>query len=211
MTRAPPDAPIQQADAGDMTRDADTSMFDETRKAEELSTGITMTYVEAGNTSGGEVVIMLHGYTDTARSFFPTIETLVTDNTDLHIYALDQRGHGGSSMPDDANCPAAPEECFEPADMAEDVIAFMDAREIDTAHIVGHSMSSLVAQELGLRNASRIESLMLIGTWVYAEENPTFNDFFVPLVEGEDASMSQWRACLRTPTQTSGGRRTLTS
>jgi pimeloyl-ACP methyl ester carboxylesterase len=193
---APPDAPIQQADAGDMTPDAGTSMFDKTKKAEELSTGITMTYVEAGNTSGGEVVIMLHGYTDTARSFFPTIETLVADNTDLHIYALDQRGHGGSSMPDDANCPAAPEECFEPADMAEDVIAFMDAKEIDTAHIVGHSMSSLVAQELGLGYPSRIESLMLIGTWVYAEENPTFNDFLVPLVEGEDVSMGQWRGLL---------------
>jgi pimeloyl-ACP methyl ester carboxylesterase len=141
---------------------------------------------------------MIQGYTDTARSFFPTIEALVADRTMLHIFALDQRGHGDSSMPDGANCPGAPEECFEPADMAEDVIAFMDAQEIETAHIVAHSMSSLVAQELALTNPARIESILLIGTWVYGVENPAFSDFLVPLVEGREPSeeLPQWRGML---------------
>jgi non-heme chloroperoxidase len=199
----PPDATPADAapapDADNSTPDASVPTFDKTKKTQELSTGITMTYVEAGNTSG-EVVILLHGYTDTSRSFFPTIEALVADNTQFHIYALDERGHGGSSLPDGANCPAAPEECFEPADMAEDVIAFMDAKGIDTAHIVGHSMSTLAAQELGLANPDRIDSLMLIGTWVFAEDNPTFTQFLVPLVEGTDPAMGQWRGLLEDAT-----------
>jgi len=168
--------------------------FDGAKQARTLSTGITMTYVEAGD-SDGEAVILLHGYTDTSRSFFQVLETLAANGTALHLFALDQRGHGASSMPSDSGCAAAPETCFAPALMAEDVIAFMDALNLASAHVVGHSMGSLVAQELALAHATRVQSLMLIGTFVNGE-NPTFNEFLVPLVEGTDASAGQWRGML---------------
>lgn len=172
-----------------------TPNFDRAKKTQALSTGISIAYVEAGN-PGGEVAIFLHGYTDTSRSFFRVIDELISENSTLHIYALDQRGHGGSSMPSGSNCPGMPEECFQPAVMAADVVAFMDARGITAAHVVGHSMGSLVAQELALARADRVDSLILIGTFVYSAENPTFNDFLVPLIEGRDPDAGQWRGLL---------------
>lgn len=160
-----------------------------TKKSISLSTGITMKYVEAGNPNGNQV-ILLHGYTDTSRSFFPTIQALLDSRTNLHIFALDLRGHGGSSMPSTTACRNAPEVCFEPSDFAADVISFMNKKNIGDANIVGHSLGSLVAQELAMSSPSRVDSIMLIGTAVRGANNPVFNDFLEPLME--DA----WRAHL---------------
>lgn len=143
-----------------------------------LSTGIQMAYVEMGNPAG-EPVIFLHGYTDTARSFHPTASALADLSSDHHIFVLDQRGHGASSMPPAATCASAPETCFEPLDMAEDVVAFMDAKGICKAAIVGHSMGSFVAQELGLSFPDRVDSLVLIGTSWGVTGNVVLQDFIL--------------------------------
>ena len=164
--------------------------FDESKQSRALSTGITMTFVEAGDPDG-EPVILLHGYTDTSRSFSRVLEDLVVGGAPLRLIALDQRGHGGSSMPPASRCAEAPERCFDPATMAEDVIALMDVLGLASGHVVGHSMGSLVAQELALTHPSRVRSLMLIGAFV-SGDTPTFTDFLVPLIEGTDASEGQW-------------------
>ena len=188
LDAAPPDA-APAPDANEPIPDASVPAFDRTRKTQELSTGITMAYVETGS-PGGEVVIMIPGYTDSVVTFFPTMEALAASNTELHVYALDMRGHGGSSMPADSNCPAAPEECFQMTDMMDDVIAFMDARDIAAAHVVGYSMGSVVAQELALAHPARVESLILTGNFVYGVGNPVFEGFLIPQVE------EMWREAL---------------
>ncbi len=128
-----------------------------------LPTGVTLAYVELGDPAG-EPVIFLHGYTDTARSFHPTAQALAGMDAPRRIFLLDLRGHGGSSMPGAAACPGAPETCFAPGDMADDVLAFMDLEGLESAHVVGHSMGSFVAQDLALDHPDRVESLVLIGT-----------------------------------------------
>jgi pimeloyl-ACP methyl ester carboxylesterase len=128
-------------------------------------------------------VILLHGFTDTSRSFFPTIDALERGNSNLHLYALDARGHGGSSMPQDLGCAAAPEQCFEPEDFAADVLAFMYRKGIRKAHIVGHSMGSMVAQHLALMHPDKVESLMLIGTFVHGGASSAVQEFLVPQIE----------------------------
>lgn len=148
------------------------------KKTLALSTGISMAYLEMGDPHG-EPVIFLHGYTDTARSFYPTVTALSASNHDLHIFVLDQRGHGASSMPPAAACAAAPEQCFRPVDMANDAIAFMNAKGIGKASIVGHSMGSFVAQELGLSHPDRVESLVLIGTGASLVGNVVLQDYIV--------------------------------
>ncbi|HLM58600.1 MAG TPA: alpha/beta fold hydrolase [Pyrinomonadaceae bacterium] len=58
----------------------------------DLPTGVRMHYVEQGrNRSRGKVVIFLHGYTDSWRSFERNLP-LLSDK--FHAYAIDQRGHG---------------------------------------------------------------------------------------------------------------------
>lgn len=190
----PPMPPGPGLPDGGRPSEAGVATWDQAKRTIVLSNGITLAYVEAGDPDG-ETVILLHGYTDTSRSFQKVLETLDAGGTALHLFALDQRGHGKSSMPAGADCPRVPETCFDPASLAEDVFAFMEALGIERAHIVGHSMGSLVAQELALADPGRILSLMLIGTFV-SGDNPTFRDFLVPLVDGGNASEGQWRGML---------------
>ena len=150
----------------------------------DLPTGISMAYVEVGDPAG-EPAIFLHGFTDTSRSFWPTIRHLADLRPDLRIFALDQRGHGDSSMPDPEACRAAPERCFRPADFAADVLAFMDAKGIDRAHVVGHSLGSLIAQELALDTPERVRRIVLIASAARTAGHPVVTDFFLAdLIEG---------------------------
>jgi pimeloyl-ACP methyl ester carboxylesterase len=150
----------------------------------DLPTGISMAYVETGD-PWGEPVIFLHGYTDTSRSFWPTIRHLAELRPDFRILAPDLRGHGESSMPDAEACRAEPEQCFHPADFAADVAAFMDATGIDRAHIVGHSLGSLVAQEIALEDPNSVRRLVLIATAARTRDHPVVGEFLLAgLVEG---------------------------
>lgn len=163
--------------------------FEPPKQTVVLSTGIRLAYVEAGR-PGGPVVILLHGYTDTSRSYYPMLQVLERSGTGLHVFALDLRGHGGSSMPTGPGCAAAPEQCFSPAALAADVLAFMEHKGLLKAHIVGHSNGSLVAQELALAHPVRAQSLALIGSWACSVAHPAVEQFLVPLVE------SRWKQAL---------------
>jgi pimeloyl-ACP methyl ester carboxylesterase len=149
----------------------------------QLSTGITMRYLEVGP-SDGPAVFLLHGYTDSSRSMSLVMRDLHQLAPQLDIIAPDQRGHGASSLPTDANCPAAPGQCFRPIDFAHDLVAFMDARDIRRASVIGHSMGSLVAQELGLSYPDRINRLVLISTGASGQV-PAVESLWTGLVEGE--------------------------
>src|SRR5689334_13714737 len=122
---------------------AHCSDFSHPKCSIQLSTGITMRYLEVGP-SDGTVVFLLHGYTGSSRSWSLVLPTLQRLSPDLHIIAPDLRGHGETSLPSEAKCPATPQSCFEPIDFARDIIAFMDARHIRRAVMVGHSMGTLV-------------------------------------------------------------------
>ena len=149
----------------------------------QLSTGITMRYLEVGP-KDGPVVFLLHGYTDTSRSMSLVMRELHQLSPELDIIDPDQRGDGASSMPAGATCPASPADCFRPIDFALDIIAFMDARHIDRASIVGHSMGSLVAQELGLSYPDRIDRLVLISTGTSGQK-PLLQSVLDDVIEGQ--------------------------
>lgn len=146
-----------------------------------LSTGITMRYHEVGP-SGGPVVFLLHGYTDTSRSLSLVMATLHRLMPRLDLIAPDLRGHGQSSLPAGSGCPAAPDTCFRPIDFARDIVAFMDQRHIQRATIVGHSMGTLVAQELGLSFPQRVDKLVLISTATDGQSEPPLGDLFYGLI-----------------------------
>jgi pimeloyl-ACP methyl ester carboxylesterase len=148
------------------------------KRTVELSTGISMRYVEAGNPDG-QAVILLHGITDTSRSFYPTMEQLAALRPDLRLIALDQRGHGGTSLPTGANCRKAPEECFQPSDFAADVLAFLESQGIESAHLVGHSMGTAVAQLVALERPERVLRLVLIAGFASMIDGPVLRDFLL--------------------------------
>ena len=62
------------------------------------------------------------------------------------VIAVDLRGHGDSDKPADG---------YRMTDFADDVIRLMDAVDIPSAVVVGHSMGSFVAQALVERAPQR--------------------------------------------------------
>jgi pimeloyl-ACP methyl ester carboxylesterase len=124
-----------------------------------LETGVELAYWEQGS-AHGIPVILLHGYTDSHHSFDLNLPRLPRS---LHVFALDQRGHGESSKP---AC------CYTQADFAADVPAFMDAVGLERASVVGHSMGSFIAQSVALAFPERVDRLVLIGSAPTIAGNP---------------------------------------
>lgn len=116
-----------------------------------LSTGVRLRYAEQGP-ADAEPIILLHGYSDSWFSFSRVLPLLATR---YRVYALDQRGHGDSDRP---------AEGYHMRDLAADVLAFMDAKQIVRATIVGHSMGSYVAQQVALAAPRRVSRLVLVGS-----------------------------------------------
>ena len=48
-------------------------------------------------------------------------------------------------------------------DLAADIVAFMDAMELPSATVVGHSMGSIIAQQLAIAAPQRVARLILVG------------------------------------------------
>ena len=134
---------------------ASAQPIDQTRWAERkqfvtLPNGVRLAYVEMGNPDGSPV-LLLHGYTDTSRSW-----TLVAPWLLEHRLLIpDQRGHGASSVPE---C------CFTASDFAHDARLFLDARGVERAAVAGHSLGSMVAMVLAAEHPERVSRLVLIGS-----------------------------------------------
>jgi non-heme chloroperoxidase len=116
-----------------------------------LKTGVRLRYAEAG-AADAPPVILLHGYTDSSFSFSRVLPALAQK---YHVYALDQRGHGDSERPAGG---------YAITDFAADVLAFMDAKGLRRATVVGHSMGSFVAQQVAASAPERVERLVLVGS-----------------------------------------------
>ncbi|MGH2610158.1 MAG: alpha/beta fold hydrolase [Tepidiformaceae bacterium] len=54
-------------------------------------------------------------------------------------------------------------------DMARDATGVLDAAGIDRAHVVGHSMGGLIAQEVAISAPERVRSLVLVDTFPEAD------------------------------------------
>lgn len=121
------------------------------RRTVELKSGVTMQFIQAGPAEAPPLVL-LHGLGDTNRSWALLLPELAKSH---RVYALDQRGHGATS---------APPCCYALADLAYDVIAFMDEMRIDRASVAGHSLGSFVAQSVAAHHPRRVEKLILIGS-----------------------------------------------
>jgi pimeloyl-ACP methyl ester carboxylesterase len=118
-----------------------------------LSNGVNLYYVERRPEyrRKDNVIIFLHGYTDSWRSFERNLPLL---SPEFHLIAIDQRGHGNSTRP---LC------CYTQADFAADVDAFMTALDIKKATIVGHSMGGFIAHKVAVDYPKRVQQLVLIG------------------------------------------------
>jgi pimeloyl-ACP methyl ester carboxylesterase len=140
-------------------------------KSVELSTGVELPYVEQGDPTGVPVVL-LHGGTDSWRSFEPVLPYLPPS---IRAFALTQRGHGDADRP---------EAGYHPRDFAADVAAFLDSQGLETAVVAGHSMGSTVALRFALDYPQRTHGLVPMGTFVRYGTNPVIVEFVDTVVSG---------------------------
>jgi pimeloyl-ACP methyl ester carboxylesterase len=115
-----------------------------------LPSGVQLAYVELGDPNG-RPLLLLHGYTDTSRSW----SLLAPFLGKFRLIIPDQRGHGASD---------APACCYGPTQMAEDARQLLDALKVDRAAVAGHSMGSMVAVALAADHPDRVERIVLIGS-----------------------------------------------
>jgi len=137
----------------------DLNAFDAMKKRTALPNGATLAYVELGDRAGRPVVL-IHGYTDSARDWVPLAPYL---SRDLRLILIDIRGHGRSSKPE---C------CYTRIDFAYDVKLLLDALGIRTADIVGHSLGSFIAQTLAEYWPERAGSVVLISSTALPLDRP---------------------------------------
>jgi pimeloyl-ACP methyl ester carboxylesterase len=139
----------------------------------DVATGVRLRYAEQGDESG-EPVILLHGYSDSRFSFSSLLPRLPGE---YHVYALDLRGHGESGKPGTG---------YGMKELAADVLAFMDAKGIARAAVVGHSMGSFVAQQLASTAPQRVTRLVLLGSAMSIRGMEGFADFQRAIMELKD-------------------------
>jgi len=108
-----------------------------------------VSFMEAGQ---GEPVLMIHGLGASKAEFLPTVAALAPEG--YRAIALDLPGFGDSDKP----FPAAYNARF----FARWVESLIDALDLGSAHVIGHSMGGRVAIEVGIRRPDRTEGLVLM-------------------------------------------------
>ena len=124
------------------------------KKEVRLANGIRLAYVELGDPKG-EPLLLLHGYTDSSRSWSLAAPHLAH----YRLLIPDQRGHGAAD---------APPCCYGISDYAFDATLFMNAMGIRRAAVAGHSMGSMVAIHMAAEYPDRVAAIALVGSTALA-------------------------------------------
>jgi len=95
-------------------------------------------------------LLLIHGFGADMTTWMFNQAALAEDR---QVYAVDLPGHGGSTktVPDGSV-----------AALAATIVAYMDAVQIDRAHLVGHSLGAAIALHIALTAPNRVERLTLI-------------------------------------------------
>lgn len=101
------------------------------------SDGVKIRYIMAGE---GEPVILIHGFTASAVLNWqqPGVFDALAEN--YQVVALDNRGHGASGKPREADKYGV--------EMVRDILRLMDHLGLEKAHLVGYSMGGFITNKL---------------------------------------------------------------
>ena len=114
---------------------------------------LSLAVAESGQ--GGRPLLLVHGFTGAKEDFTEWLDQLA--ELGWHAVAMDQRGHGSSSQPEE-------EHAYTFEAYAIDLLALLDALGWETAVVLGHSMGGMVVQTAALCAAERFDALVLMDT-----------------------------------------------
>jgi non-heme chloroperoxidase len=117
-----------------------------------LPGGLTLEVAEWGP-SDGTPIVLLHGITDSWRSFEPLRPHLPAD---WHVIAPSQRGHGASDKPATG---------YRTRDFAADVARLIEAMALPPVLVLGHSMGAANAMRLAIDRPHLVRGLIGAGAF----------------------------------------------
>jgi pimeloyl-ACP methyl ester carboxylesterase len=127
-------------------------------KTVEVPNRVTLPFAEQGDRAGMPV-ILLHGVTDSWRSFERVLPHLPPG---LHAFALTQRGHGDAERPETG---------YRTRDFAADLAGVAHTLGCGPALLVGHSMGSTHALRFAIDYPELTRGLVLVGAFATYKEN----------------------------------------
>ena len=101
----------------------------------------------------GPPLLLVHGWGGDSRSWAPLAAQLTSA---YRVLTVDVRGHGCSSRP-----PAGVHE-FDPEAIAEDLVAVLDAADVERVVAVGHSWGGQLVTALAVTHPERVERLVAL-------------------------------------------------
>jgi aminoacrylate hydrolase len=117
--------------------------------------GARIAYQKQGQ---GPAVLLIQGVGLIGNGWLPQVQGLADRFT---LITFDNRGIGGSEI-------TSGELTIET--MATDALAIMDQEQIESFHVVGHSMGGVIAQQVALSAPDRIKSLSLLCTFARGKQ-----------------------------------------
>ncbi|WP_118178817.1 acetoin dehydrogenase dihydrolipoyllysine-residue acetyltransferase subunit [Paraburkholderia phosphatilytica] len=128
--------------------------------------GRTVRFLKMGE--GGTPAVLIHGFGGDLNNWLFNHADLAQHR---EVWALDLPGHGES---------AKAVETGSVDELADAVLAFLDDRDIQRAHLIGHSMGGLVAMTVARKAPARVASLALIASAGLGDEiNRAYIEGFV--------------------------------
>jgi non-heme chloroperoxidase len=134
-------------------------------KSVELSIHVTLPYVEQGDPLGVPMVL-LHGLADSWRSFELVLPLLPES---IRAFALTQRGHGDASRPPKG---------YRSQDFVDDLAAFMDELDLESAVLVGGSSGGFAVRRLAIDHPERVLGLVFLGSPATLQDKPVVRELW---------------------------------
>lgn len=103
----------------------------------------------------GPVVVLLHGFPQDRHAWDKVTPRLV--EAGFRVLAPDQRGYSPGATPRGRTS-------YGLRELADDVVALLDAASADKAHVVGHDWGGAVAWQLASTHAERVASCTVLST-----------------------------------------------
>lgn len=128
----------------------------------DLDTGIKMCYLVMGPEDGTPLVL-IHGATDSRLSWAQVAPILSEEG--FRVYVPELRGHGKTDKP------VEDDDAYTVEEHAADIINFMDKLGIESADITGHSLGTLISQNIAIYYPERAKSITLIASGPKSAKN----------------------------------------
>lgn len=116
---------------------------------------IQIAFYEAGIRTDRPSLILCHGFPETAYSWRHQIQAFADDG--WHVIAMDQRGYGLSSIPEDVSA-------YDADALCDDYEVLLGHLGIGQAVFVGHDWGGAMAWQMAMRRPNRVTGVISLNT-----------------------------------------------